>query len=85
MVIEPASAPEAALPDDLTRALAADPAAESFFRGLSGFYQREYVGWVEAAKAADTRERRVREVVELLRQGRKTTLTPRLCNDLPRH
>ena len=59
-------------PVTLTEALAADPAAEAFFAGLSGFYRRQYAEWIAGAKQQATRERRIAQVVDLLRQGRKS-------------
>jgi len=69
--IEPGESAEAAVPEDLTTAMAAAPEAAEFFAGLSGFYQRQYVEWVTGAKSQDTRQTRVTTVVDLLKQGRK--------------
>jgi len=69
--VEPTEAPETAVPDDLSGAIAADPVAADFFGGLSGFYQRQYVGWVIGAKKPETRAARIEEVVGLLRAGRR--------------
>lgn len=71
VVVAPSESPAAELPDDLAAALDVEPVAKSFFTGLSGFYQRQYVGWVEGAKKAETRQARVSEVVQLLKQGRR--------------
>jgi hypothetical protein len=71
VVIEPSESPEADVPDDLARALADEPRAKEFFDGLSGFYRRQYVGWIQEAKREETRVSRVAEVVELLNQERK--------------
>jgi hypothetical protein len=71
VVVEPGESAEAGPPGDLARALADEPQAREFFAGLSGFYQRQYVGWIEGAKKAETRVSRVAEVIELLKQGRK--------------
>jgi hypothetical protein len=71
VLIAPGESPAAELPGDLSAALDAEPAAKSFFLGLSGFYQRQYVGWIEGAKKAETRQARVSEVVQLLKQERK--------------
>jgi hypothetical protein len=69
--IEPGEPAEAGPPEDLTAAMAAVPGAGDFFAGLSGFYQRQYVQWIEGAKSADTRASRVSTVVGLLAEGRK--------------
>jgi uncharacterized protein YdeI (YjbR/CyaY-like superfamily) len=41
--------------------------ARTKFDALSFSHQREYVTWIEGAKRADTRQRRVAETVERLR------------------
>jgi hypothetical protein len=71
VTMEATESQDAAMPADLTSALAGDPEAMAFFQGLSGFYQRQYVGWIEGAKKADTRASRVAEVVGLLRKGQR--------------
>jgi hypothetical protein len=59
------------LPADLATALAAAPAAAAAYAALSGFYQRSYVSWVAAAKAAPTRTRRIATAVDRLGAGHK--------------
>jgi hypothetical protein len=63
-----------AVPDDLAAALAADERARAIFDGLSFTHRSEYVRWITSAKRAETRQRRVREAPELLRNGRRTPL-----------
>jgi hypothetical protein len=68
------SAPrEVEVPPDLAEALAADAPASAFFAGLSYTHQRWYVLWINDAKKADTRQRRVTRAVEMLREGRTGT------------
>lgn len=57
------------LPPDMAQALAANPKAENAFKQLSYTHQREYVQWVEEAKRAETRHRRIGQTVERLEQG----------------
>ncbi|OXM65886.1 YdeI/OmpD-associated family protein [Amycolatopsis vastitatis] len=71
VVLEPGGGPDAAVPADLADALRPEAAAKSFFDSLSGFYRREYIAWIESAKKEETRQSRVAEVVESLKQGRK--------------
>ena len=52
------------VPDDLAAALDAAPGARAAFDGRSFSHRREWVEWVTEAKRPDTRERRVRGVVE---------------------
>jgi hypothetical protein len=58
------------VPADLAAALAADDAARTFFESLSYSNQRRIVLAVQAAKAPETRARRVATSVERLREGR---------------
>lgn len=54
-------------PEDVTTALAADPAARRVFDGLTVSQRRQHVRHAEAARTAPTRERRVAALVEALR------------------
>ena len=58
-----------AVPRDLVAALAADPGAEKAFASLSFTHRREYVEWVEEAKRAETRSRRIAATVTRVREG----------------
>ncbi len=58
------------VPDDLTAAIAADPAAQSFWDSISYSRRRRIVLAVEGAKAADTRLRRIEKSVTDLRAGK---------------
>jgi hypothetical protein len=53
-----------AVPEDLAAALDAAPGARAAFDGRSFSHRREWVEWVTQAKRPETRERRVRGVVE---------------------
>jgi uncharacterized protein YdeI (YjbR/CyaY-like superfamily) len=65
---------DAALPAYIERAFKADPAAWRFFETLAPSYRRAYVGWIDAAKREETRERRLREAVTRLAKGEKLGL-----------
>ncbi|MGH2607599.1 MAG: YdeI/OmpD-associated family protein [Tepidiformaceae bacterium] len=56
---------------DITTALGTEPQARAFFEGLPTFYRKNYVRWIESAKRPETRENRIREMVALLREGRR--------------
>ena len=58
------------VPRDLAEALGADPAATKAFASMSFTHRREYVEWVEEAKRADTRARRIAATVERVRDGK---------------
>ncbi|MBL7164109.1 MAG: YdeI/OmpD-associated family protein [Anaerolineales bacterium] len=45
-------------------------------RGLGGrsclaTHQKEYITWIEEAKRADTRQRRIAKTIEMLKEGKK--------------
>jgi hypothetical protein len=61
----------AEIPDELAGALAANPAAQTFFEGLSAFQRNTYIGWVAEAKGADTRAKRVETTITDLLAGQK--------------
>ena len=58
------------LPPALAAALAADPAAGRAFEQLAFTHRKEYVRWIEEAKRPETRERRIAQAVQMLREGR---------------
>src|SRR5262245_40444390 len=60
----------ATVPDDLRAALAATPAAEAAFAGLSRSARYSVLYRVQDAKQPATRARRIAQFVELLAQGR---------------
>jgi uncharacterized protein YdeI (YjbR/CyaY-like superfamily) len=61
---------EVKVPADLARALSRDAAAKRFFEGLSFSNKQRIVIPIEAAKAQETRERRIAKAVSSLHQGR---------------
>ncbi len=65
---------DGSLPKYIERALKADAAAWRFFNTLAPSYRRAYVGWIDAAKRAETKERRLREAVARLANGEKLGL-----------
>jgi hypothetical protein len=58
------------VPADLAVALAANGDAAAAFDRLSYSHQREYVEWIDEAKRAEARARRVAGTVERLNAGR---------------
>jgi uncharacterized protein YdeI (YjbR/CyaY-like superfamily) len=62
---------EVDVPDDFAEALAADDRAGAFFATLSNSLQRYHVDTVNAAKTAETRQRRIDKAVALFRAGTK--------------
>jgi hypothetical protein len=61
---------EISVPDDMQRALDKDKAAKKTFEGLSYSNKRRLVEPIVAAKAPETRQRRIEKTVCLLHDGR---------------
>jgi hypothetical protein len=60
------------LAEDISAALAANPAAAAFFDTLAQFYRKAYLRWIDATtRRPDLRAARIAEVVELLAAGVK--------------
>ena len=57
------------VPEDLRRALAQNPLAERRFEALSYSHRREYVEWVDSAKRAETRARRIARCLERIHES----------------
>jgi uncharacterized protein YdeI (YjbR/CyaY-like superfamily) len=62
---------EEVVPSDLVRALKDEPEAWRNFKGLAQSYRNMYAGWVQDAKQARTRQRRIAAVVRRARENRK--------------
>lgn len=56
---------------DIARALESNPEASTFFHSLATFYRRNYIRWIESAKRPETRNKRIDEMIELLKAGRR--------------
>jgi uncharacterized protein YdeI (YjbR/CyaY-like superfamily) len=65
---------DAPVPRYIERALKAERAAWRFFETLAPSYRRAYVGWIDAAKRPETRQRRLREAVARLASGERLGL-----------
>ena len=55
----------------LTWALRSVAIAANFFASLAPSYQRQFIGWITTAKREETRKRRLKEAMELLKRGEK--------------
>lgn len=60
-----------ALPDDLRDALLANAVALDAWRDITPLARNEFICWVEDAKRADTRARRIRRTQEELEEGKR--------------
>lgn len=54
------------LPGELVTALTEHPDAGEVFQRLSQSHKREYIKWINEAKQADTRTRRIEKTLEML-------------------
>ena len=61
---------EVEVPEALSKALAGDAEARAAFDGLAYTHRKEYTRWIDEAKRDETRERRVAQALEMLRQGK---------------
>jgi hypothetical protein len=59
------------LSPDVIEALESEPQARTFFESLATFYRNTYVKWIESAKRPETRVARIREMIKLLKAGKK--------------
>lgn len=59
---------------ELESALAGNKKAKMFFNQLAPSYQQQFIGWITVAKRQETKDRRVRESIALLEQGKKLGL-----------
>lgn len=62
------------LPAYIGTAFKTDAKAWTFFQALSARNRRDFVVWIHTAKRVETRERRIREAIELLSSGKKLGL-----------
>jgi hypothetical protein len=62
---------EVEVPDELQQALVADTRARHAFEVLSYTHRNEYARWIAEAKKPETRERRARQAITMLRDGVK--------------
>jgi uncharacterized protein YdeI (YjbR/CyaY-like superfamily) len=62
------------LPAYVASAFKANLEAWQHFQALAPTYRRNFVVWIHTAKRPETRERRIRESIELLASGRKLGL-----------
>lgn len=62
------------LPAYIAKAIKANLKAWQHFQSLAPTYRRDFVVWIHTAKRPETRERRIRESIELLSAGKKLGL-----------
>lgn len=59
------------VPTDLINKLQGDESARAFFYGLSATNRKEYIRWITGAKKAETRQKRLNQILDMLRSGQK--------------
>lgn len=59
------------LPPEFKQALDQNKEAKAFFEILAPSYKRNYIGWIATAKRPETRERRIKESIQLLGKNQK--------------
>jgi uncharacterized protein YdeI (YjbR/CyaY-like superfamily) len=70
--LTPEGPQRADLAEDISAALAANPAAAAFFDTLAQFYRKAYLRWIDATtRRPQVRAARIAEVVDLLAAGIK--------------
>jgi uncharacterized protein YdeI (YjbR/CyaY-like superfamily) len=62
---------EAATPPELRQALAVTPAAEAAWADLTPIGRRDFVRWINTAKQAETRQRRIAVAIDKLTRGER--------------
>jgi uncharacterized protein YdeI (YjbR/CyaY-like superfamily) len=62
------------LPTYVAKALKTNLRAWQYFQALAPTHRRDFVVWIHTAKRPETRERRIRESIELLSAGKKLGL-----------
>ena len=62
---------ELRLPTDLRKALAAAPMAKAQWRDLTPIARRDFISWIDSAKQAETRRRRIEKACSMLAAGKR--------------
>jgi len=59
------------VPDDMRARLSSEPETLDLWRGLTALGRNEFICWVEDAKQAATRQKRIERAVEELHEGKR--------------
>src|SRR5688500_13993765 len=63
--------PEAKVPTDLRKALAAASEAEAQWKDLTPIARGDFISWLDAAKQSETRRRRIEKACSMLEAGKR--------------
>lgn len=70
-VIKPTKDRVLEVPEYIREMLNSHPQEKKFFDGLAYTHQKDYVGWISEAKRPETRQRRLQQMLERLKEGKK--------------
>jgi len=59
------------VPDDLRKVLSTNHAAKEIFENFAYTHRKEYVNWINEAKKAETRDRRILKAIAMISSGKK--------------
>lgn len=62
------------IPKEFQAALGQNRKAREHFDQLAPTYQKQYIGWIAIAKRPETKEKRIKEAIDLLEKGQKLGL-----------
>ena len=71
VILSPEGPQSESLSLDVSTALDAEPQAKAVFESLATFYRNTYIKWIESAKKPETRNARIKQMIELLKAGKK--------------
>jgi hypothetical protein len=63
--------PEPPLPEDLAEALGSDPEARAVWDNTTTLARVDWIHWIESAKQAKTRSKRINDACQMLAEGKK--------------
>jgi uncharacterized protein YdeI (YjbR/CyaY-like superfamily) len=63
--------PEPTVPADLRKVLAAAPAAKAAWSDLTPIARRDFISWIDGAKQAETRARRIERTCSMMLEGKR--------------
>ncbi|MCB0736386.1 MAG: YdeI/OmpD-associated family protein [Bacteroidetes bacterium] len=59
------------VPDDLAKAFSENEGSETFYEGLSNSIKKQMLYWIDSAKLAETRQKRIKELVAHFSNGQR--------------
>ena len=72
ITVEPDTEPRVIeIPAELKKAFRTEKDAKANFEKLSYTHQKEYVNWINEAKKDETRQNRIVQAIEMLKQGKR--------------